>query len=854
MPGSVTQTGTASGGAQVYQAGRDLTVQASPLVPRVAPTWPVRFGVVPARAGFFQSRDLSAPLVSQREQGDTVVLGGAGLLRTRILVGLGGVGKTQLAADHAHRVWTQRQVDLIAWIQAGSSHDVRLGYAEMDAWIQDHDPDASGAQGDPVIRLLNWLATTPRRWLVVLDDLVEPSDLRGLWPPSSPTGQVLVTTRRRDAALSGDRRDVLDVLDVGTFTDSEALGYLVERLPERAGTSEEQGELRGLATELGRLPLALAQAAAYLADRPQLSCSDYRRRLGDLRTGLAGVLPEERELPDEQYRTVITTWSLSIEFADRLRPAGVAKPLLELMSVLDPAGIPAKLFATSAISLYLERRLKRPVDPGAVQDAVGCLYRLSLLSSDHDQPARAVRVHALVQRVTRDALGTADLRAIARTVGQALLEIRDAEGYELRTSVRSNSDALLQHGRVHLWASSARRLLMLVADDRAKQGLYNGSYLGELLDEAMWHFDVDHPDTIAIRDRLAACHAEAGEFDRAAEQAEHLLATRLRLLGADHVDTLTTRRDLALWHTRAGQPNEALAELEQLVSAQIRLLGPVDETTSRSRLERAVVRCEAGDPAVATTELEELLADQVVHFGPEHRASLYTRAHLINARTLVGQHARAVAEFEQLVADRSRQLALCESVIPTLHGFVTASYDDSGKNNGWKVCRADLVIEVAGIPFRNSYKYLLGRYDHLRNNAPFHPTDAIGGLTELLTESSHTWGGQSPLPIVMRNDLATWLEWSGDVLGAVVERELLLADQLRVYGADHPDVRATRKQLRQLDKKVAKLSAVRLWQRRRERRTELDDRGKRPRKWPDRAPVDEALRRVRAELRNREVP
>ncbi|WP_171064239.1 tetratricopeptide repeat protein [Actinomadura soli] len=808
--------------------------------------WPVRFGAVPPLASCFQDRDLAGSLARHLEQGDTVVLTGIDLSGTQVLAGLGGVGKTQLAADHAHRLWTHRRLDLLAWITAGSRRDIQVAYAGVAARVLSPDMDDidSGPQGDAVARLLDWLATTRRRWLIVLDDLIEPNDLRGLWPPHSPTGQVLVTTRRRDAALSGDHRRVLDV---GLFTQSEALGYLVARLPDQASASQERDDMIGLAGDLERLPLALAQAAAYLADRPLLTCADYRQRLGDRRTSLAGVLPTERELPDEQHHTVAATWSLSIERADRLDPVGSAKPILELMSVLDAAGIPADLFGTSAVSSYLAGRLGRPLDPGQTKDAIGCLYRLSLLSLDTDQPARAVRVHALVQRVTRESLSTADLATTAGVAGEAILEVWPDREAELSTSLRSNANALLDHARAHLWTSNARRLLLLVGDDLVDQHLDAGPYFQGLLDEAVRHVGADHPDTLAIRDRLASCHAEAGEFDRAVTQGKHLLAWRLRLLGDEHVDTLTARHNVARWHTKAGHPNEALAELEELVPAQTKVFGSADRRTLKTRLERAITRSEAGDPANAITELERLLADQIELFGPEHGIPFYTRAYLIHVRTKAEQYVLATAEFEQLIADRMQILAPCERIIPTLEHSYTTRYEKQGQVSGWNIQRMELMIDVVGLPYRSSYQYLLGRYDAIHGNAAYRTGYAIKELTALLADAIYVWGSESPLTLAIRHNLAKWLEWSGDTVGAIVEWELLIIDQLRILGTDHSDTKATQQSLSGLRQKSKDLRPVQLWQRRRYRRLALNSKSKRPKRWPSRAPIDETLENMRTQ-------
>uniref|UniRef100_UPI0025B1C111 NB-ARC domain-containing protein n=1 Tax=Amycolatopsis solani TaxID=3028615 RepID=UPI0025B1C111 len=224
--------------------------------------WPYRAGVVPLRADGFQDREIT-------------------LAGTTVLSGLGGVGKTQLAADLAERAWAAREVDLLAWVTAESRDAVLTAYAQLAktlTGIDDPDP------GQGARRLLEWLATTPKRWLLVLDDVQHPADLQGLWPPT--TGRVVVTTRRRDAALAGDRRRIVDV---GQFTPAESRAYLNRKLAVRPHLADD---VAGLADDLGHLPLALAQVAAYVLDR-ELPCSAYRQRFRERK--LATVLPDDHQ-------------------------------------------------------------------------------------------------------------------------------------------------------------------------------------------------------------------------------------------------------------------------------------------------------------------------------------------------------------------------------------------------------------------------------------------------------------------------------------------------------------------------------------------------------------------------------
>ena len=160
---------------------------------RAPVSWPHRVGVVPARAECFQHRDAVDVL-------DVAVAGGGTAVVCQVLAGTGGVGKTQLAAAYARAAWQAGSVDLLAWVTAGSRDAVVAAYAQAGAEVAGADPgDPQQAAG----RFLTWLETTDRRWLVVLDDLADPADVRGLWPPASAWGRVLLTTRRRDAVLSG---------------------------------------------------------------------------------------------------------------------------------------------------------------------------------------------------------------------------------------------------------------------------------------------------------------------------------------------------------------------------------------------------------------------------------------------------------------------------------------------------------------------------------------------------------------------------------------------------------------------------------------------------------------------------
>ncbi|MFE9429103.1 hypothetical protein ACFYNO_39855 [Kitasatospora sp. NPDC006697] len=124
------------------------------------------------------------------------------------MASLVGVGKSQLAAAYARTLYEHGEVDVLVWVTATTRPAVIDAYARAAAGVL-----GAAAPQDPqdaAEALLAWLEPAAGRavcrWLVVLDDVADPDDLNGLWPPASPTGRTLVPTRRRDPALLAGRQ------------------------------------------------------------------------------------------------------------------------------------------------------------------------------------------------------------------------------------------------------------------------------------------------------------------------------------------------------------------------------------------------------------------------------------------------------------------------------------------------------------------------------------------------------------------------------------------------------------------------------------------------------------------------
>ncbi|MFH8371425.1 FxSxx-COOH system tetratricopeptide repeat protein, partial [Streptomyces sp. NPDC018031] len=724
--------------------------------------WPHQVGVIPSPARSLQHRAEADRLQAAVEGGGTAVL-------SQVLTGMGGVGKTQLAADYARSALEDGELDVLVWVTASAQSPVVSGYAQAGVELCRADPE------DPeqaAKKFLAWLAPKagqpPCRWLIVLDDVADPGDMvlhpedpetrYSLWPPASPYGRTLITTRRRDAALFGQGRHRVDV---GLFTPAESVAYLTASLAAQ-GRTEPSDQLATLARDLGHLPLALAQAAAYLIDSSE-TASDYRDLLADRATTLTDLAPDA--LPDEQTATLAAAWSLSIDRADTLRPAGLARPMLHLTALLDANGIPQDVLTSEPARAHLAAHATAtgshptaepaPVSSAEAVRALRALNRLNLIDHTPDTPHQAVRVHQLIQRATRDTLTLHQHDQTARITADALMAAwpqveRDTD---LAQALRTNAAALTRHAESALYWPDAHVVLYRIGRSLGESGQVTAAvdYFDHLATTTSSRLGGAHSDTFTTRANLAYWRGEAGDVAGAAEALADLLAAQEQVLGEDHPATLTIRNNLALWRGEAGDAAGAVDAFADLLAAQEQVLGKDHPDTLTIRNNLALWRGKAGDAAGAVDAFADLLAAQEQVLGEDHPATLTTRANLALWRGEMGDVAGAAEALADLLADRVR-------VLGEDHPATLAT------RNNLAVWRGE-AGDVAG---------------------------AAEALADLLADRVRVLGEDHPDTLATRNNLALWRGKAGNVAGAAEALADLLADRVRVLGEDHPATLATR--------------------------------------------------------------
>lgn len=828
-------------GTQVNGSGGNTQINVH-TVPSQASPWPVVVGSIPALATAFQPRsDIRAMLVSANKSSSP------GIVPTYALVGWGGTGKTQLAASIAFRALAGQdgRRDLVIWVTAAARGAVQSTYAEAARRLA-----VPGATGDDVGRdadvLLSWLTTTRKSWLVVLDDITDVRDVDDLWPRGlGGNGLVVATTRRKEPRLGGAERILVDVR---TFTPEESMAYLTDRLSSAGFGHLLDDSVANLAETLGHLPLALSHAAAYLIRKQRLTCADYLSRYTQQSTSLEELLPGWADT--ETYgRPVTVTLTLGLEAANALQPRHGASAVLQVASMLDPAGHPVQLWDTRPIAAFVgevtadESVSRQDVSDEGVWDACLALHSYGLLHLDAVGGHRAVSVHAVTARAVRESISREDFPSVVEAAADALSDLWPTHAYmdaALVAVLRANVDSLVRSAGDQLWKSGRYSVAFRAGESLFDVGLRAAAvtYWRRMTDAAVRHLGPEHPDVLTARRQLGSALGHSGDAAAAVAMLQDVAAAQSHRLGSEHPSTLTTLHDLARWRGHAGDASGALAAITEVLAVRLSVLGPqhLDTLTSRATLARW--RGETGDAVAAAVGLSELLDDVLAELGQDHPVTLKTRNNLAYWRGEAGDAAGAAEALEALLNDRLRVLGPDHPDTLNTRNNLAYWRGEAGDSAGAAHALARLVVDRTRIlgadhphtlASRSNHAYWRGKAgdaasaaaefrnilrDRINILGPDHPDtldtranlarwsgeadpsiDTAAAFEALLVDRLRVLGPEHPHTLTTKHEVARWHGHGGNPQAAVRGLAAVTSDRVRILGPDHPDTLATRHEL-----------------------------------------------------------
>ena len=576
---------------------------------------------IPARNAGFTGRD--GLLVAMRERllaGDKTVV--------QALRGMGGVGKTQLAAEYAHRF--AGAYDLAWWVNAEQGGLIGDELAALGLALGCIE---AGAVTEAVRSAV--LAELRERgcWLLVFDNAEDPADVTP-WLPGGG-GHVLITSRERGWD------EVAAAVEVDVLARAESVAILQARV-----TGLDTADADRLAAELGDLPLAITQAAGFMAETGT-GAEDY---LGLLRTRAGQLLDQP---PQGSYpRSLAAATGL---IADRLADEDpAAAELARVCAFLAPEPIPAELFTGAAADLPGELAA-RAADPLAWRQTLARLARQSLARIDH----RGLVMHRLTQAILRDRLPP-DQAAATRACAEAILAASDPgdpgnpvtwpRWARLMPHLLAADLAATGSPGLRWMACGACWYMLARGDTRTAHDL--ASHLRQ-----QWHDRLgdDHRHVLTVTHYLGWALGATGRYAEARDLDQDILDRKRRILGEDHPSTLSTANSLAIELRRLGEVRAARDLAQDTLDRKRRVLGEDHPSTLQSAAQLAMDLRDLGEVRAARDLDQDTLDRKRRVLGADHPTTLGSATNLANDLRRLGE-VRAARDLDQDTLDRYRRV------------------------------------------------------------------------------------------------------------------------------------------------------------------------------------------------------
>ena len=463
--------------------------------------------------------------------------------------------KSQIALEYAYRERRRSASISVFWVHAGNAARFVQSYKRIASEFQ--IPGRDGLQSDVLQLVRDWLEGKYNcRWLMIVDNvddrtmffdtLNDAGKALREYIPQSSRGSILYTTRNRDIGmdLALDRAPIT----VPSMDAQEAQALLGQRI---IGETPETEQLE-LLEELVYLPLAIAQAAAFMAKRRK-SVAEYIKHYKGSESTRIRLLGQRFNYHGREARpleSVVTTWWISFNYIKTENPR--AAELLSIMSFLDRQGIPFSLLTADE------------EDEFQFEEAMGLLEAFSLVTLDTHRCE--CNVHGLVTVAVRAWLSEYENEraAIAAQVLETVCERFPGGFFDSWSTCRiyfPHAEAVLSSS-VGVQASSLHArasLLLSMSTFLREQGKYEASELRAM--ESMEIFErlygSEHPETLSAIASYANIMTRLGRYQRAMHLHRQVLKSREKVLGIGHRATLDSLNALGHNLQQLGHYKEA---------------------------------------------------------------------------------------------------------------------------------------------------------------------------------------------------------------------------------------------------------------------------------------------------------
>jgi len=475
------------------------------------------------------------------------------------IVGLGGVGKTQVSLELAFQAKEMYPDCAVFWVPTVDMESVQQAYQLIASKLGIGNPDSDE---EDVRRVVQMYLSKPQsgRWLLIFDNADDLSMWKGAsWDskdgglrdflPQSEQGVIMFTTRSNKVAQYLKSTETIEIPEMDEHKATQVLSNLLIN----KNLLSDKESTRKLLERLTFLPLAIVQAASFINEN-MMDISSYARLLDGQAQDIIDLLSQEFE-DEGRYKSirnpVATTWLTS--FDQIRRQSAVAFNYLAFMACVNQKDIPISILP-----------LATPLERGK---ALGLLISYSFVRSHH--AGSRLDMHRLVQLATTNWLKSIDSLQIWHSYALQHLSWCYPQWDKMPPSeIRAAMPHVLQVLRLTSNKSATperAQLLSTVGTYKADYGRYKEAL--EVLAVALdiWEpmFGRDDFRSLSTLKAIGFVHRQMDNLEKAAQIFEEILDLQKCKLGLDCAETSATMIDLASVYRHRGAPGNSMQYLQK---------------------------------------------------------------------------------------------------------------------------------------------------------------------------------------------------------------------------------------------------------------------------------------------------
>ncbi|KAH8589491.1 hypothetical protein B0O99DRAFT_692387 [Bisporella sp. PMI_857] len=619
------------------------------------------------------------------------------------LVGLGGVGKSQLAIEYAYRTRDLSSETWVFWVHASNAARFEQGFRDIANYIKitgRRNPQAN------IFQLVHdWLRNHRKgKWVFILDNvddanfLVKPQstgqdgqtngvsnrDLRPLvsYLPQCPNGSILITTRSKDVALK--LVEQRDIIAIEPMSKPDALTLLEKKLEWH----DDGDNAIKLAAALEFMPLAIVQAAAYISQRaPRYSVRKYLqdfRKSDRKRTSLLNYEGEQLHRDWDAKNSILITWQISF---DHIRIPEVLLSRDEQKNSWQKQKESNENNYANISAGYSDEEedsASQSSVSNRFEDDVLVLRNYSFISVNTDHTT--FEMHGLVQLAMREWLKAHEQQE------------------RWKQQFIKNLDVELPTGEYENWVKC--QTLFPHAQSAVAQQPEDQESLRDwtsILCKAAWYawrmgkgveaekmsvlamkvrkriLGREHNDTLNSVGMVGLAYQLRGRWDAAEELFVQVMETRKKRLGKDHPHTLTSMTNLASTYRNQGRWDAAEKLEVQVMETSKKKLGEDHPNTLTSMANLASTNRNQGRWDAAERLEVQVMEVSKKKLGEDHPSTLTSMANL--ASTYRNHGRWSAAEKLNVHVMETRKKKLGEDHPSTLNSMsnLASTYRDQGR-------------------------------------------------------------------------------------------------------------------------------------------------------------------------------